>query len=129
MYLLILAVIGVAVFAWWTFKNALFTVSIVDGRVASTSGTVPPRFLGDVSDIVRSPPVRSATIRASRDAQGARLRFSGDISESQAQRLRNVFRLTSSAQFTSGDSPFTWSNFWRASIVASLLSWILPKGR
>lgn len=127
--LVILAAIGLGVWLWWRHKNSMFSITIRNGRVESCSQGAPASFVHGVRDIVAFPPVQSAKITASRGENGAQLRFSGDIDEGRAQRIRNVFRLTPAAQFTSGQTPFTWSNLFKVSFVASILSAILPRRR
>jgi hypothetical protein len=79
----------------------LFVLSVRDGRVLIVRGRVPPGYLGDVKGIVASPPVRSATIRAYKDADHARLSVSGDVDEGRVQRLRNTFGIRPMAQLRS----------------------------
>lgn len=72
----------------------LFLVSVRDGEVLLVRGRLPQGLLNDFADIVAAPPpVRRATIRASRAPGGVRLGVSGDLDESRAQRLRNALGL------------------------------------
>jgi hypothetical protein len=74
-------------------RSAL-TVSVLEVkagkiRVASRR-SIAPAILNDLRDVVRKPPVASATIRIMRSRGRAEVRFSGTISDAQAQRVRNV---------------------------------------
>lgn len=71
-------------------QNALFVLSVRNGRVLVVRGRVPAGFLADVEGVVRG--VRSATIRAEKDQGHARLTATG-VDERVLQRLRNAFGL------------------------------------
>ena len=73
--------------------NELFRLSVREGHVLLVRGRIPAGLLGEIRDVVKSPRVRRATLRAERDAGGARLTIAGEVAEGQAQRLRNVFGL------------------------------------
>ncbi|MHB8874421.1 MAG: DUF3634 family protein [Myxococcaceae bacterium] len=74
-------------------QRELFCISIRHGEVLVMRGRVPPTLLGDFRDALSSPKVRSGTLRAVREENGARLLVSGPIDEYREQRLRNIFRL------------------------------------
>jgi hypothetical protein len=66
-------------------------LSVKDGRVLVVRGRAPAGFLAEVKEVVRG--VRSATIRAVKGEDRARLSFSGDLGDAREQRLRNIFAL------------------------------------
>ena len=91
-YLLAGAVI-VVVLLLASRANELFCVSVRDGRPLLVRGRIPPALLRDFGDVVSDPPVKRATIKASRSAAHAELAVSGVSDEGQEQRLRNVFNV------------------------------------
>jgi hypothetical protein len=89
----LVAVILVLALWWFSRQSELFCVSVRNGKVLVVRGRVPAALLGDVKDVVSKPAVSSATIRAVKHEEAARLQVSGYIDEGRAQRLRNCFRL------------------------------------
>jgi len=95
MPVLVAAAIGVAillVLVWASARSAI-TIAVAeirDGKLEITRGGLAPRVLGDLRDIASRPRIRSATLRIVRAKDHARLEITGDISEQQVQRLRNV---------------------------------------
>ncbi|APR85686.1 Hypothetical protein A7982_11035 [Minicystis rosea] len=89
----ILAVFVVGFLIWTWHANELFCVSVRDGRVLVVRGRIPAGLLSDIRDVVSRPAISRATIRAMKDAGGARLSVSGDVDAGRTQRLRNVFGL------------------------------------
>jgi hypothetical protein len=86
--------LAIVVFLWWVARQAeLFVVSIRAGQLIVVRGRVPGTLLADIRTIVTQPPVRHATVTATKREHGARLSFSGDLDDAQQQRLRNVFGL------------------------------------
>lgn len=96
---LALAVGALFVALLWVFRHdELFTLSVRDGRVLVVRGRAPAGFVGDVREIVERARVARATIRAVKTERGGRLLFAGDLDEGTAQRIRNVFGLTTASQ-------------------------------
>ncbi|MFT3767598.1 MAG: DUF3634 family protein [Minicystis sp.] len=89
----VLAVFVIGFFLWTWHANELFCVSVRDGKVLVVRGRIPGGLLSDFRDVMSKPAVRRATIRAMKDAGGARLTVSGDVDAGRTQRLRNVFGL------------------------------------
>jgi len=92
---LVAAAIGVAIGLLLVWANArraitIATLEIRDGKVEVTQGGISPRVLGDLRDIATRPRVKSAHVRILRAKDRARVEISGDISEQQVQRVRNV---------------------------------------
>lgn len=84
-------VVGILLFLFVVARqNALFVLSVRNGRVLVVRGRIPAGLLTDVEAIVRG--VRSATIQAVKDQGHARLTASG-VDERVLQRLRNAFAL------------------------------------
>jgi len=92
MLLLLVAVIGIAVYYWASRASELFCLSVRNGRVLVVRGRIPGGLLSDIRDVVSKPVVAHATIRAVKQEHGARLAVSG-LDEGREQRLRNIFRL------------------------------------
>ena len=93
MYIPILALVGLIALLWYRRSSELFCVSVRRGKVLVVRGRVPGRLLSDIRDVVASPPVARATIRAVKQEHGAQIIASGGVDECRAQRLRNIFRL------------------------------------
>jgi hypothetical protein len=68
----------------------LCVVEVRDGRIQVTHGGIAPRLLADIGDVLASPRVMSATLRIVRSQGSASLTASGDLSDAQLQRIRNV---------------------------------------
>jgi Protein of unknown function (DUF3634) len=77
---------------WWSARGAITicVLDVVDGKVAITKGSLAPRVLSDVEDIVKRPKVRNATLRLSRAKDFAKLEVSGKLSKIQRQQLQNL---------------------------------------
>ena len=82
---------------WFTRTRELFYVSVRSGRSLLVSGRVPPGFFGELKRMLANPPVVRGSVKAVKTESGGRLIFSG-IDEARAQRLRNMFGLTTAAQ-------------------------------
>jgi hypothetical protein len=83
----------VALFALGFAARRAITVCLAevrDGRLRVVHGGVAPAILGDLADVVASPRVTRATLRIVRAGGLAELQISGEMPESQRQRLRNV---------------------------------------
>ena len=98
-YLLLLVVIAVLVglFVVVPRLNELFLVSVRGGQLLVVRGRVPASLLHDIEDVVQRAGVESATLRAVKTPEGARLVTAG-IDDGVAQRLRNAFQLQPMAQ-------------------------------
>jgi hypothetical protein len=92
---LVACAIGVAIGLLLVWANARSAITIAvaeirDGKLEITRGGLSPRVLGDLRDIASRPRVKNATVRIVRAKDHARVEVTGDISEQQVQRLRNV---------------------------------------
>ncbi len=95
MAVMVAAAIGVAILLLlvWSSARSAITIAVVEireGKVEITRGGIAPRVLGDLRDIAARPRITSATVRIIRAKDRARVEVSGNVSEQQVQRLRNV---------------------------------------
>lgn len=73
-------------------------MSVREGRIARSSGRIPPRLLAEIADIVDRAGVINAKIRGVvRDGRPVLL-FEGEMSPGTQQQMRNVV-----GQFTAGE--------------------------
>jgi hypothetical protein len=105
---LVACAIGVAIGLLLVWANARSAITIAiaeirDGKLEITRGGLSPRVLGDLRDIASRPRVRSATVRITRAKDHARVEITGDISEQQQQRVRNVIGNVPVAQLVKAD--------------------------
>ncbi|HEY8040215.1 MAG TPA: DUF3634 family protein [Polyangiaceae bacterium] len=108
MAVLVACAIGVAIglLLVWANARSAITVAVAevkDGKLELTRGGLSPRVLGDLRDIVARPRVKGATVRVIRAKDRARVEVTGDISEHQVQRLRNVIGNVPLAQLVKAD--------------------------
>jgi hypothetical protein len=81
---------------WLSARRAitLCVLDVVDGKVeiskGSLGGSLGPRVLEDLRDVVRRPKVGSATIRIVRARDFAKLDARGSFTPNQLQQLRNI---------------------------------------
>ena len=87
--LAVLSVVALGVAARSALTVAVLKVDAGKVRVVSRRG-ISPAILSDLRDVVRNPPVASATILIMRARGRAEVRISGEVSDAQAQRVRNV---------------------------------------
>lgn len=127
MALVVLLAAGFAIVAFVIHRQAeLFLLSVRDGRVLVVRGRVPGGFLHDARGMMASPPVRAATIRAVRQASGARLAIAG-VEEARAQRLRNTFALYPASKLRS--APAIRRPTVGQVLGIAWLAWLLDGGR
>jgi hypothetical protein len=67
-------------------------LSIEDGVVRVVRGGIAPPILADLRDVAKRPPIRALKIRIVRSSGRAEVQFSSsrDVSDAQAQQIRNV---------------------------------------
>ena len=102
--------------------NELFCVSVRDGRALLVRGRIPPALLNDFRDVVAQPPVRRATIRATKGQHHATLSVRGIADEGQEQRLRNVFNVFPVSNLRS--APRTRRNTLLGILGIASLAWL-----
>jgi hypothetical protein len=103
--LLILAVLSIPLLISIRRSNELFSVKVSGGQVELRRGRAPQRLLDDIHDVVRQPPVGSASIRVVRDHNRPRAQIHGQLAPGQTQRLRNVVGAYSLARIKAGGRP------------------------
>jgi hypothetical protein len=108
MAVMVAAAIGVAILLLlvWSSARSAITIAVAeirDGKVEITRGGIAPRVLGDLRDIASRPRITSATVRIIRAKDRARVEVSGNVSEQQVQRLRNVIGNVPVAQLMKAD--------------------------
>jgi hypothetical protein len=83
----------IGLFVLWRSARGAITICVLEvqnGRVDLAKGTLSPRVLSDVEDIVKRPKVKSATIRLVRARDFANVDASGTLTDAQLQQLRNL---------------------------------------
>jgi len=65
-------------------------LEIESGVVRVVRGGIAPPILGDLRDVASRPPIRRLRIRILRSSGRAEVVLVGEVSEQQAQRIRNV---------------------------------------
>lgn len=108
MAVLVACAVGVAIglLLVWANARAAITIALAevrDGKLELARGTLSPRVLGDLRDIVSRPSIKSATLRIVRAKDHARVEVHGEVSEQQLQRLRNVIGNVRIAQLVKAD--------------------------
>ena len=98
---LVLLAIVIPVAIGLSRANELFVIRVTKGKAAVVRGAVPARLLGDIRDVVKRPALGSVTLHVRVENQRPMLRASGEISEGQLQRLRNVVGLWTKEQIRS----------------------------
>ena len=91
----------------WLAARSAITVCLAevrDGKLTITRGAIAPRVLADLRDVVKKPRVKRATIRIVRAKDRARAEMSGDLSEAQIQRVRNVVGTVPLAQLANASA-------------------------
>jgi hypothetical protein len=88
-----LSIAGAALAALYVSSRRAITIAeleVEDGVLRVVRGGVAPPVLADLRDVARRPPIESLRIRIVRSSGRAEVELSGQVSEQQAQRLRNV---------------------------------------
>lgn len=92
----LLAVIGIAAVAlaalYLAARRAVTVaeLSIERGVVRVVRGGIAPPILADLRDVARRPPIAALRVRIVRSSGRAEVQLAGDVSDAQAQRIRNV---------------------------------------
>jgi hypothetical protein len=79
--------------ALWFAARRDITVCVLqveDGKMSIVSGTISPRVLSDLRDVVGRPRVKSASVRILRAKDRATVEASGKLTSDQVQQLRNI---------------------------------------
>lgn len=70
--------------------NELFMVRIRGGEVRVVRGRIPQKLLNDFAEIVRDPPIEAGSLRGVSEDRRVRIYPTGELTEGQKQRIRNV---------------------------------------
>jgi hypothetical protein len=71
-----------------------FVIRIQSGLPHVARGTVPPAFVAEVAEVCRRHRVQNATVTGLVNDRRIALAFSGDISQTCGQQLRNVWSIS-----------------------------------
>lgn len=91
----------------------LFLIKVRDGHAIFSRGRMPQGLLDDIVDVVRSPPIERAELRAVRRGGQPELVVQGVVSADQKQRLRNVIGRYSVQRISAGGRPVRGSRIAR----------------
>jgi hypothetical protein len=83
----------------------LFVVRVRAGQAHFVRGRMPHGLLHDIADVVNSPAIAEAELRAVRRAGQAELVVRGEVGSEQRQRLRNVVGCYSLPRILAGGPP------------------------
>jgi len=98
LHIVILALLGIGLYVWYTRSKELFFIFVRDGKQTVVRGYAPTGLLNNFGDALAN--VSQGEIHAHRSANGARLSFRGGIDSPTAQRLRNIFGLYPMSKLT-----------------------------
>ena len=87
---LILLVLAIPLVVALLRANELFLVRVRDGRVRVARGRIPQALLNDFAEIVRDPPMEEGSLRGVSEDRRVRIYPTGELTEGQKQRIRNV---------------------------------------
>lgn len=94
-------------------STELFLIQVRDGKARFTRGRIPQSLLDDIADVVRSPPVERAELRAVRRGGQPEWAVRGALGSDQLQRLRNVLGRYSAQRISAGGRPAAGSRIAR----------------
>lgn len=88
----IFVIVGPLVALYFAARRAITIceLSIERGVVSVVRGGVAPPILADLRDIAKTPPIAALRIRIFKSSRRAEIQFRGEVSDPQAQRIRNV---------------------------------------
>jgi uncharacterized protein DUF3634 len=107
-WFLILGAVGLAL---WPLvvsirrSTDLFVIKVRAGHAFFVRGRIPQSLLHDIDDVVASPPIEHAELRAVRRVGQAELLVRGEVGSEQRQRLRNVLGCYSLQRILAGGRP------------------------
>jgi hypothetical protein len=88
--LALLLLVAVALGLGLARANELFSVRFEGREVRLLRGRVPQRLLDDITDVIRAEPAGRGAVRVVVEDRTPRVHVEGDLSPSQAQRIRNA---------------------------------------
>ena len=87
---LILLVLAIPLVVALMRANELFMVRVRGGHVRVVRGRIPQKLLNDFAEIVRDPPMEEGSLRGVSEDRRVRIYPTGELTEGQKQRIRNV---------------------------------------
>lgn len=87
-----LGVLAALVLLWFSSRSAI-TIAVLEvrnGKIEVARGSMSPRIVSDLEDVLRRPKVSRATVRVLRNREHAKVEVKGDVSQAQEQQIRNV---------------------------------------
>jgi len=92
-FIIVLVVAAIAIAAVYVAARRAITIAelVVDAGVLRVErGGIAPPVLADLRDIAKRPPIKRLRIRILRSSGRAEVQLIGDVTDAQAQRIRNV---------------------------------------
>lgn len=122
----LLAVTAVLAVLFWLHQRSqqLFVLSLRDGRARLVRGRIPKLLQADLAEAAAQMKVKRCTVVAWKDESGARLTVRG-MSDFEAQRLRNVFRLYPMAALRAAPAPVKGA--WLRWLGFAWLVWLFDR--
>lgn len=120
--LLVLGVIGVAVWLWR--KDELFYISVRGGTPLLVRGRIEPRLVNAFGDVVRNAGIENATIRGVRTESHVRIVTRG-LDQGTTQRLRNVLGFHPAGRYRS--APIATDRNLGQLLGVAWLAWLLVR--
>lgn len=88
MYIIILIVIAVIIYAFSSGERPDFVLSIREGALSIDKGTISNGIFNDFKIVLKN--VKQGKVIGHKSEQGFKLSFQGEISDGMCQRLRNI---------------------------------------
>ncbi|MEP7119708.1 MAG: DUF3634 family protein [Byssovorax sp.] len=87
---LILLVLAIPLVVALMRANELFLLRIRGGEIRVARGRIPQKLLNDLAEILRDPPMEEGSLRGVSEDRRVRIYPTGELTEAQKQRIRNV---------------------------------------
>ena len=87
---LLLLVVAIPLVVALMRANELFMVRVRHGQVRVVRGRIPQKLLNDFAEILRDPPMDEGSLRGVSEDRRVRIYPTGELTEGQKQRIRNV---------------------------------------
>ncbi len=87
---LILLLVSIPLVVALMRANELFLLRIRGGQVRVARGRIPQKLLNDLAEILRDPPMDEGSLRGVGEDRRVRIYPTGELTEGQKQRIRNV---------------------------------------
>lgn len=88
----VVVVVGALVALYVAARRAttIAELRIDNGALGVVRGGIAPAVLADLRDVAKAPPIRELRVRIVKSSGRAEVSFFGNVSDAQAQRIRNV---------------------------------------